>query len=212
MQSIKCVLVGDGAVGKTCLLISYTTNAVRLFVCRGGTVGSVPARSHLILQFPGEYIPTVFDNYSANVMVWRTDSQPQPTCFFRWMAFLIVWDFGIQQVKKIMIDFVHLATLELMYDLPSSSHDVAHSPTLMFGRYFLCVSVLLQGLRFRTLKNGWQKFGTIRFVSQTYGGSFRFPIPSSSTSMLTQQGRGMALLIIGTKTDLTEHRQVCCMC
>ncbi|KAI4882424.1 hypothetical protein NFI96_021737 [Prochilodus magdalenae] len=45
-RALKCVLLGDGAVGKTSLVVSYTTNG-----------------------YPTKYVPTAFDHFSAVVQV-----------------------------------------------------------------------------------------------------------------------------------------------
>jgi len=42
LPNVKCVLVGDGAVGKTSLLVSYAAS-----------------------ECPSHYVPTAFDNYAG---------------------------------------------------------------------------------------------------------------------------------------------------
>lgn len=56
----KLVIVGDGACGKTCLLIVFSKD-----------------------QFPEVYVPTVFENYVADIEV---DSKQVIVLFFLWLS------------------------------------------------------------------------------------------------------------------------------
>ena len=114
MQNLKLLVAGDGAVGKSCLLIAYTTNA-----------------------FPGEYVPTVFDNYSANVMyngkpislgLWDTAGQEdydrlRPLSYPQTDIFLLCYDVS----RK--------ASLENIVSkwIPEISHHCPHTPFLVIG-------------------------------------------------------------------------------
>jgi small GTP-binding protein len=93
--SIKVVVIGDAAVGKSCLLLSYANNA-----------------------FPEDWIPTVFDNYTAHVVhnevnvtlgLWDTagteeyDTQ-RPLSYPNTHVFVIVYDItnaaSLQNIEK----------------------------------------------------------------------------------------------------------------
>ena len=82
----KLVIVGDGACGKTCLLIVFSKD-----------------------QFPDVYVPTVFENYVADIEV--DGKQVRFRFFLSLFAaktdyirnFRLNWRFGTRQDKRIMV-------------------------------------------------------------------------------------------------------------
>uniref|UniRef100_A0A914WLD9 Uncharacterized protein n=1 Tax=Plectus sambesii TaxID=2011161 RepID=A0A914WLD9_9BILA len=131
-HAIKCVLVGDGTVGKTCLLLTYTTNA-----------------------FPGEYIPVSYvicisyvvirmhffayrlDLYSANMMVdgkpinlglWDTAGQEdydrlRPLSYPQTDVFLICFS---------LVDPASFENVRVKW-LPEVSHHCPKTPIILVG-------------------------------------------------------------------------------
>ena len=123
--NLKIVAVGDGAVGKTSLLMSYSNN-----------------------RFPRDYVPTVFDNYSRDVLVddqevqmnlWDTAGQehydrlrplayPNTDVFLgKTLFFFKIQSFFFQffSILSNLSDFVHLVRFYPFYRCcPNSVHSV----------------------------------------------------------------------------------------
>uniref|UniRef100_A0A674P8L1 Uncharacterized protein n=1 Tax=Takifugu rubripes TaxID=31033 RepID=A0A674P8L1_TAKRU len=70
-RRVNCVLVGDGAVGKTSLVVSYTTNG-----------------------YPTDYVPTAFDNFTGSEVDLKLSDELErlrPLCYKNADVFLLCY-------------------------------------------------------------------------------------------------------------------------
>ena len=113
-REVKLVIVGDGAVGKTTLLIRYTTNCM-----------------------PEEYIPTIFDNFSSrllidnhavNLILWDTAGQEdydrlRPMAYPQTDIFLICFSIdSISSFRNVNLKWV-----------PEIRHYCPNAPIILVG-------------------------------------------------------------------------------
>lgn len=135
-KRIKCVLVGDGAVGKTCLFAVWINK-----------------------KFPEGYVPTVMDNYAVmievkkqpvHLEVWDTAGQedfqqirqlsyPNTDVFVICYStnsigsFKNVWDFWLKEIQEMQTPFILCGTKSDLCDEDSPGH-VPESLALEFAK------------------------------------------------------------------------------
>jgi Ras-related C3 botulinum toxin substrate 1 len=124
-KHLKILIVGDGSIGKTSFLVAYTTNA-----------------------FSTEYIPTVLDNITTNVMynqeiihlqLWDTAGQedykellplsyPQTDVFI--LAFSLVDPITLENIEKIWVQEIRQFCPTTPYILVGLKSDLRSKPPL----------------------------------------------------------------------------------
>jgi small GTP-binding protein len=121
-RTLKLVVIGDGAVGKTCLLVVYAK----------GT-------------FPTEYVPTVFENYKCkvtvdniehNVQLWDTAGQEElvnvrqlsyPNTDVFLMCFSVADRTSYDNIKNKWVDEIKQYVKEPMFLLVGTKQDLRDS-------------------------------------------------------------------------------------
>ena len=78
MQNVKCVVVGDGAVGKTRYLQTSTDGVSKKLIFLFSLLISYTEN-----RFPVDYVPTVFDNFTTSVEI-----EKKPINFALWVCFI----------------------------------------------------------------------------------------------------------------------------
>eukprot|EP01119_Soliformovum_irregulare_P011049 TRINITY_DN2740_c0_g1_i1.p1 TRINITY_DN2740_c0_g1~~TRINITY_DN2740_c0_g1_i1.p1 ORF type:complete len:247 (+),score=60.46 TRINITY_DN2740_c0_g1_i1:200-940(+) len=126
-RAIKVALVGDGTVGKTCMLMSY--------ICQA---------------FMEDYIPTMFDNFSAieeidgelvNVILWDTAGQEDyetirtTTCFPNTHVFIVCFSVvhpdSFHNVKQKWLEELRTASPDTPFILVGTKTDLRDDPEVV---------------------------------------------------------------------------------
>ncbi|KAJ3404313.1 GTP-binding protein Rho1 [Chytriomyces hyalinus] len=112
----KLVVVGDGACGKTCLLIVYSKN-----------------------EFPDVYVPTVFENYMADVSVDNVRVQ------------LALWDTAGQEdydrLRPLSYTDTHVTMICFAIDSPTSLANIAEKWIAEVLHYCPGIPIILVGCK-----------------------------------------------------------------
>jgi len=126
-RAIKVALVGDGTVGKTCMLMSY--------ICQA---------------FMEDYVPTMFDNFSAieevdgelvNIILWDTAGQEDyetirtTTCFPNTQVFVVCFSVvhpdSFHNVKQKWLEELKKACPETPFLLVGTKADLRDDPEIV---------------------------------------------------------------------------------
>lgn len=191
MRPLKITTVGDGMVGKTCMLITYTQN-----------------------EFPVEYVPTVFDNHACNITVdekeyaltlWDTAGQEDyerlrplsyPNVSANWLSLAVIISFIIRNLFFLLL--LQTDCFLICYSISSKTsfdnvlskwypeirHYAPHVPIVLVGKNF-CNKILHFNRLFSTYripgtKSDLRVHGSEKFVTTAEGKKLKHKIKAYS--------------------------------